>query len=111
MIYSTHTQDSFIDSFKNEAGNLEDFSYDGLTALFDYFTTTKQKLDYLEQDNYGDSINIACYYFAEYPTATAVVNDYGWTGCTFEQEAQALEWLEQQTTVITFNNGLIIQRF
>jgi hypothetical protein len=109
MIYSTVNEYQFINSFKNEAGDLKDFSYDGLSALFEYLDNDE---DY-GSDVELDIIAIRCE-FAEYSTATAAAMDCGWTGCTLDtnqQEAQALEWLEQQTTVITFNNGLIIQRF
>jgi hypothetical protein len=103
--YTNATQ--FIDSFKNEAGNLEDFSHDGLTALFEYLDKVGAQVNGLKFDLIDIQND-----FVEYPTATAAASAYGWTGCTLDtnqQEAQALEWLEQQTTVIPFNNGVIFK--
>jgi hypothetical protein len=105
MIYPIVNVNQFIDAFKNEAVNSEDFSHDGLTALYEY-------LDQKELDR-SDVLAIRCE-FAEYATATAAAIDCGWTGCTLDtteneqEEAQALEWLEQQTVIIPFDKGLVV---
>jgi hypothetical protein len=109
-----HTQDSFADAFRNEAGIISGFSHDGLTALFEHLNDIWELVEIELDINTITDIKKA---FAEYETATAAAINCGWTGCTLDtteneqEEANALEWLEQQTTVITFNNGLIIQRF
>jgi hypothetical protein len=125
MIYSTvykqkenvvirHTQDSFVDAFKNEDGIISGFSHDGLAALFEHLDEIWELID-VELDI--NSIIEIKNEFAEYATATSAAIDCGWTDCTLDtteneqEEAQALEWLEEQTTVIPFDNGLIIRRF
>jgi len=106
----------FRDAFKN-MGRGDSFSYAGLGALFEYL------------EEYGDIeldvIAIDCE-FSEYESATDCVSDCGYD---FEpdldlldedmdederQEAieeQALEYLRENTSVIEFDGGIIIQSF
>ena len=99
----------FTDAFK--AIRPENFSYDGLCALFDYLE------DY--EDSMGEELELdviaLCCDFSEYDSAREASEAYGET---FEEgEArEALEWLQDRTTVITIDEGdetgrVIVQNF
>ena len=75
----------------------------GAYALAEY-------LDGLEDDT-GEPIefckvSIRCD-FSEYDDAEDVADDYGWT----PEDGGAVEWLQDRTTVIEFDGGVIIQDF
>ena len=85
----------------------DNFSRPGLNALFEY-------LEEFEEDTGHemelDVIAICCDY-CEYETALEAATD-----CFFEpdedaQEAAALEWLQDHTSVITHEGGIIIQNW
>ena len=98
------TFNDFVDAFKSH-NREENFSYAGLQALFDYASEW--------QDGNGnpwelDVIEICCD-FTEYETATEAAAAYGrWC---YEDEAPALQWLENQTIVINFDGGVIVANF
>lgn len=84
----------------------ENFSYEGLRALFDY-------LEELEEDT-GDKIEFdpiaICCEWVEYQNIEAVSLEYDDMNDLSEDEAW--EYLEDRTTVIKMDNGgLIIQAF
>lgn len=87
------------------------WSRSGAYALADYLqeleNDTKEEMDL-------DVVAIRCD-FSEYPTAVEAAGEYGWSADETEfdeaNEAAALSWLHDRTSVITFNGGVIITKF
>lgn len=114
-VYFSQFVDSFGESHK------DNFNYDGKRALFDYLESYEEDVG---TEIELDIIALCCDY-AEYPTAMDAAKEYGYTeGINLEEhgnvdllevqeleEKQALEWLQDRTTVITFDTGIIIQQF
>ena len=98
----------FIDAFRDH-NRLDNFTYDGLEALFDY----------LEElgDDCGTEVELdviaLCCEFSEYNTALEAVEQQGSDEVDVAelQEAQAFDYLQDHTSVITFDGGVIIQDF
>lgn len=61
-----------------------------------------------------DAVAIRCD-FAEYSSAVEAASEYGWSADETEfddaNEAAALAWLNDRTSVIEFNGGAIIAKF
>lgn len=93
----TITRGDFHDAFE-KMGRKDNFSYDGLDALFEYLE------DYMELD----VIALCCDFF-EYDTALEAAKESGYDGA--EDNDEALEWLQSETIVIDFETGIIIQNF
>jgi len=98
----------FIDAFRDH-NRLDNFTYDGLKALFDY-------LEQLEDDcGTGFELDVIalCCEFSEYDTALEAAEQQGYEELEVAglQEAQALDYLQDHTSVITFDGGVIIQDF
>lgn len=113
----------FRDAFKSSSTYKDNFTYNWLDALFDYFeqyeSETETEIDF-------DIVSICCEY-SEYEYAIDAVNDHtedapylldedeaDWLyllELSQAQEEKALEWLEDNTQVIKFDNGIIIQDF
>lgn len=94
MIYSEITENEFI---HNEIIR-ESFSYDGAKELYYYlidFSSEQEPVEF-------DPIAIRCD-FAEYSSLSEITGDY--------PEITTLEQLEEETMVLTFEGGLIIQQF
>lgn len=108
----TSTFSMFCDAFRN-MGRGEQFSYDGKRALYDYLTELE---DMTGEDSKLDVIGLCCE-FSEYETAIDCIEDcgYDWEpdddDDDDENEDSALEYLRENTTVIEFNGGIIIQSF
>jgi hypothetical protein len=125
----------FQDAFKSIRP--DNFSYDGLEALYDYLEDYE---DGTGEEVELDVIAICCE-FSEYTSAQEAAEDHGFTAEPFEcpecyeetslflkhcehceeeidasaydeetQEA-TLEYLQDRTTVITFDSGVIIQTY
>jgi len=101
----------FKDAFR-DMGRKDQFSYNGLGALF-------ERLEGYEDDT-GEEIELdviaLCCDYSEYDTALEAAREYGYEpeqtrSVMDEREAAALEWLQERTTVITFDGGIIIQGF
>lgn len=98
------------DTYKNN------FSYEGLKALFDYLEELEESTG--EQINF-DPIALCCEY-SEYDSADDAAKEYfDYEGMTLNEdggeletadqvEAKALKYLEDRTTVINCDNGHII---
>ena len=92
-------------------GRKDQFSYDGLKALFYY-------LEEYEDDT-GEEIELdvvaLCCDYCEYDSALECAKDYPFDIDEDldedEQEEAALEYLRDHTTVIEFNTGIIVQSF
>ena len=110
----------FHDAFRDH-NRLDNFTYDGLKALFAY-------LEDLAEDCGTDfelDVIALCCEFSEYDTALEAAERQGYEEVVdlephgsvdlLEvaelQEAQALDYLQDHTSVITFDGGVIIQDF
>lgn len=88
-----------------------DWSWSGAQALIEYLEgleeQTNKKIEF-------DRVAIRCEY-SEYESALEAAQDYDFIpledGDEDEIEAAALEYLQDQTTVIQFEGGVIIQQF
>ena len=119
MIIQSISQKEFINAFMDSDIYRESFSRKGLTALYGYLN---QLSDDTEQDTEFDIIDIACNY-SEYKTAHECAENYfDYAGMIFDEdgaetmtaeevELSALEYLNNNTTVITFDGGIIVQDF
>jgi len=88
----------------------DNFSYDGLKALFDYLE------DYAEDCGTEIELDVIaiCCEFSEYDTAMEAAKNYDFApdeDDEDDQETAALEFLEYHTSVITFDGGVIIQDY
>ena len=108
----------FADAFRR-MGRENQFSREALEALFEYIENYEEDTgSRVELDVVG-----LCCEFTEYTTAVEAASDYGFTTELeaeeynspedFEEarEDEAREWLEDRTTVISFDGGLIVQNF
>uniref|UniRef100_A0A6M3LBD9 Uncharacterized protein n=1 Tax=viral metagenome TaxID=1070528 RepID=A0A6M3LBD9_9ZZZZ len=93
------------------ANRADSFSYHGKRALFDYL---EELGDSGGADIELDVVAICCD-FSEYKSALEAVADYDFTPLQYcddeETEENALKWLQDQTTALSFDGGVIIQAF
>ena len=87
------------------------WSYEGATALVAYLEDLEDELGTpLEFDKVG----IRCDY-SEYASALEAATQFGFTPDESDddeaKEEAALEWLEDRSTVITFDGGVIVSAF
>lgn len=90
--------DSFSDTYK------DNFSYHGKRALYDYL---EQLSDDMGEDIELDTVALCCEY-SEYDTALEAYKDHHTgtldiEGDEDEMEEQAMEWLQDNTQVITYS--------
>ncbi len=94
-MYQTINEYAFRDTFMAIRPN--DFTYAGLTALFEY----------LEEEEAGEGIELdviaICCEFTEFIDFTEIQGDY--------DNVKTIGELRELTTVIVFNGGIIIQNF
>ena len=90
-MYQAINQYDFIQAFNSLRPN--NFSYDGLVALFDY----------LEGDDIELDIIGICCDFTEYNSFEDIQEDY--------QSIETIEDLYDNTLVLDFKGGIIIQNF
>ena len=87
---TTVSQYDFTESFRN-MGRSDNFSYDGLIALYDYLTGL--------EDDIGSEIELdviaLCCAYSEYDSFKELQEDYS--------DIRTMEELEEQTTVIPVN--------
>ena len=118
-MYTNTSRNDFIDTFRAIGradigdGNGGDFTIDALHALFDYMEDFEQDLgEPIEFDPIG-----LCCQFSEYESAMKAVQDHGGhdqlsvianENDDEEIERKCLEWLQQETAVIVFDGGIII---
>ena len=103
---TTVTEFQFIEAFRL-CGRESQFSVPARRALFahleDYEDSTGTELEL-------DPIAVCCD-FAEYPSALAAAKDFGFQDGIDSKEESALDWLHEQTQVVPFDGGLVIQQF
>jgi hypothetical protein len=101
-----------IHQFRNafaRAGREENFSYEGQEALFDW-------LESYEEDT-GEEIELdviaLCCDFTEYTDLDEAIDYYSIDVDSDEDDKrqQVIEWLQERTTVIEFDGGIILQDF
>ena len=104
----------FRDAFLQSDTRKDTFSYQGLTALYEYFEQYEEDCD-TEID--FDMVAICCEY-TEYERAVEAADNYTeFTDVVIEDETseeneeRALEFLQENTQVIEFDGGIIIQDF
>lgn len=101
----------FQDWFQKSDTYKNNFSYNGLWALFEYLEEYEESTG--EQIEF-DPVALCCEY-SEHKSAKDASDQYGRyydiDGTPEEIEHSALEWLESRTQVITFDGGVIIQNF
>jgi len=118
-MYSNTSRNDFIDTFIAMGradigdGNGGNFTIDALHALFDYLEDLEESIG--EQIEF-DPIGLCCQ-FGEYKSACLAVGDIDNDACReimsnnneeSAEDAEALEWLRDRTTVIEFDGGIII---
>ena len=101
----------FVDAFRAH-GRQNQFSYDGLRALFEYL---EEMEDGMREEMELDVIALCCDY-SEFSSAKEAAMEYGITSEEDEQDEDAIEehslqWLQDRTSVITYDSGIIIQSF
>ena len=106
---TTVTSHQFVEAFR-ACGRESQFSRAALFALFEYLeeyeNSTGEEIEL-------DPIGICCE-FAEYPSAREAADDYGFKPTDDNDDAReksALEWLQNQTQVVEFEGGIVIQQF
>ena len=107
---TTVNSSDFVDAFRTHNRG-DQFSYEGLKALF-------ERLEQYEEDT-GEEMELdviaICCDFSEYPTALEAATEHGWEADAEadedDNEVAALEWLQDQTTVIPHMKGVIVQSF
>lgn len=106
----------------------ENFTYDARKALFSHFESIEEDTG---EEIELDVIAICCEY-SEFSTAVEAATESGWEApeapehdedateeeievaneeAKEEAEAEALAWLQDHTTVIEFDGGIVIQGF
>lgn len=100
---NTVTSHSFVEAFR-ACGRETQFTRAALFALFDYLESY--------EDDCGVEIELdpiaICCEWAEYESAVEAAESYG---REFSDESDALDWLREQTQVIEFQSGVLIQQF
>ena len=133
------TEHDFTEAFRDYGRN-DEFSYEGLKALYEWFEEYEEGLKALEDT--GEEIELdvigICCDFSEYDSALEAAREYGndWTPEMYDEddeernpeeiaeelETYCLEWLQDRTTVIvvdavqylgdrSFSGSVIIQGF
>ena len=108
----TVTEHTFIEAIRNDEYN--SMSYSAAKALFEYLEALEDDCDIQIE---LDTVAIRCDYSeykraVEYADQFAEFTDEIVEGETSEEnEARALEFLQDNTTVIEFDGGIIVQSF
>lgn len=110
MIYKEVSKSDFVDEFRKF--ERDNFSYKGLCALYDYLYDVSEEI--YDKGLELDVVALCCEY-TEYENAkeaSDVNGRYYDINDTAEKiEACALEFLNDRTTVIKFDGGIIIADF
>ena len=109
---STVSEHDFCQAFVDH-NRTESFSYDARKAIFEYLEQMEEDCD---TEFELDPIAICCEY-SEHDSALGCIEDNGYgfepdaEGDDDDIEAECLEYLQDRTTVIEFNGGIVIQSF
>lgn len=100
---TTVTSHQFVESFR-ACGRESQFSRAALFALFEYLeeyeNSTGEEIEL-------DPIGICCEW-AEFSSAREAASEYGFEA---EDDDEAEMWLGRKTTVVQFDDGLVVQQF
>lgn len=98
----TVTQNDFVNAFQKIRP--QNFSPNGLKALFEHLEELESCMgEELELD-----VIAFCCDFAEYPDAMTAAEDLGFDA---EDEDDAFDRLNSETTLIDFDGGIIVENF
>ena len=107
---TTVNSSDFVDAFSTH-NRLDQFSYEGLKALFEHFEQYEEDTG---EEMELDVIAICCD-FSEHATATEAATEHGWEADAEadedDNEEAALAWLTDRTQVIPHKKGVIVQSF
>ena len=108
---STTSEHDFVQSFA-DCGRADQFSYDARKALFEYLEQYEEDCG-IEIEL--DPIGVCCEY-SEHDSALDCISDNGYGfepegDDDDEKEESALEYLHENTNVIVFGSGIVIQGF
>tara|TARA_Y100000310_G_C19953351_1_gene477870 strand:+ start:134 stop:460 length:327 start_codon:yes stop_codon:yes gene_type:complete len=105
----TINKDQFISWFRSSDTYRDNFSYEGLSALFDYLEEMEESTD---AELEFDPVALCCEY-AEYESLNDLIADYIDSGGISWGDDVGIEYFENRTTVIQIEetNGIIIQQF
>lgn len=102
----TVTEYQFVDSFRH-AGRESQFTVPARRALFEYLEEYENSTgEEIELDPVG-----ICCEWAEHSSALDAAKEYGLELRGDDDESRALEWLREQTQVVEFDGGIVIQAF
>jgi hypothetical protein len=108
----TLTESEFVDRFL--AIRPDNFSREGLRALFDYLGELEREA---EDETEFDPIGICCEW-TEYGSAVEAAEAYGWEDDAeegeerdSEPEEKALDFLLESTAVVPFSKGFLVANF
>lgn len=107
---TTVNSSDFVDAFRTH-NRMDQFSYEGLKALFEHLEQYEEDMgEEMELD-----VTALCCDYSEHSTATEAATEHGWEADAEADEDDndeaALEWLQDQTTVIPHKKGIIVQSF
>ena len=114
----TINESDFRDAF-TDYGRENNFSYKGLTALYDYIIELEESCDM----NIELDVIAFCCEYSEYETAHEAASEYfEYEGMHFDEEGnetetaeeveeKAIKFLQDRTQLIVFGSGVIIQDF
>ena len=104
---TTVSEFQFIEAFRH-AGRETQFTVPARRALFAHFEAFEEDTG---TEITLDPIGICCE-FAEYPSAKEAAKAYGfeWKNTVLNREEASLEWLREQTQVVEFDGGIVIQQ-
>ena len=103
IMYTIVTEDNFRNTFLTSANYSENFSYSGLTALYNYFEELEADLNESIEFDY---ISIACEYSEL--TIDELRDNY-----SVDKDIDVIEYLQENTIVIEIENSdsVIIQDY
>jgi hypothetical protein len=112
-MYKTIDVYEFANTFERSDSYKNNFTRPALMALYDYLEEYEDSTG----ERYGFDMVALCCEYSEYESAFACVEEYNpeyAASVLFgseDAEAMALEWLQDRTTVIPFDGGVVIAQF
>lgn len=113
LVDTTINHGQLYSDLQKTSGYKDNFTYEGALALMEYLDNLARDCEI--QIEY-DPIGFCCGY-VEYETIGMLCDDYSNApqadefDCPDEWEEKALEYFNENTTVIEFDGGIIIQQF
>lgn len=95
----------FIDAFRR-MGRADQFSPAALRALFDHI----EEMESDTGEEYELDVIALCCEWQEFGTALKAAVEYGFDAGESD-DAEALDWLREQTQVVEFDGGVLVMGF